>query len=184
MSREDFAVTPIPERNISVHAKMFLAIDPGKSGAIASYATSYEPPAEPRWTAEKLATSPQELAEQLRGYADASDHLEVPRIAILEDVSGYVGKPQPGSRMFQFGRSYGAIEGVLCSLKYQIIRVRPAAWQKTLSLLSYPGEAKPSHKRRMRLKALDLFPHLKPTLDTCDALLLLHAYIETHENHH
>lgn len=163
--------------------QMLIAIDPGAHGALASYATSFEPPAEPRYTVEKLANSPQELAEQVRQYSEAADHLEAPRVAIIEEVSGYIGRPQPGSRMFTFGRGYGQIEGILCCLKYQIIRVRPAAWQGELSLKSRSGEPKPDHKRRMRLKALDLFPHLKPTLDTCDALLILYAHLGNHENH-
>lgn len=156
---------------------MLIAIDPGKSGALASYATSYEPPADPRWTVERLAGSPQELAEQVRSYAEAADQLETPRVAILEDVSGFIGKPQPGSRMFTFGRGFGQIEGVLSTLKYQIIRARPQKWQGALSLLSRKGEPKPAHKRRMRAKALDLFPHLKPTLDQADALLLLYFHV-------
>jgi hypothetical protein len=160
---------------------MLIAIDPGKSGAIASYVSSFEPPAEPRYGVEKLAGSPQELAEQFKGYAETADQLEAPRMAILEEVSGFIGQKQPGSRMFTFGRGYGQIEGCLCMLKYQIIRMRPQQWQGALSVLSRKGEPKPQHKRRMRSKALDLFPHLKPTLDQADALLILYAHLQNNQ---
>jgi hypothetical protein len=157
--------------------RALIAIDPGAKGAIASYTTSFEPPANPRYGVEKLAHSPQELAEQLRRYAVAADHLEAPRIAILEEVSGYIGVRQPGSRMFVFGRGFGQLEGVLACLKFQIVRRRPQQWQGALSVLSRKGEPKPEHKRRMRRRALDLFPDLSPTLDQSDALLLLYAYL-------
>jgi hypothetical protein len=162
---------------------MMIGIDPGKSGAIASYRTSFEPPGEPLWMVEKLAGSPQELAEQLKGYADQATELEAPRVAVIEEVGGFIGKPQPGSRMFTFGRGFGQIEGVLACLKYQIIRIRPAAWQGALSLLTRRNESKPDHKRRMRLKAFDLFPQLGLIpLDRVDALLILYAHLN--ENHH
>lgn len=158
--------------------KFLIAIDPGAKGAVASYSTTYEPPGEPTWMVEKLPESPQDRFWQLGVHAEAASRLEAPRIAILEDVGGFTGSPQPGSRMFTFGRGYGQLEGMLIALGYQLIRVRPQEWQKALSLKTRPGESKPDHKRRMRGKALDLFPQLKPTLDQADALLILYSYIE------
>ena len=154
-----------------------IAIDPGAKGAIASYATSYEPPADPRWTVERLRETPQDRFSQLEEYGKAASLLEAPRVAVLEVVGGFTGSPQPGSRMFTFGQGFGQLEGILVALGYQIIRVRPQAWQGALSLKSRPGESKPDHKRRMRAKALDLFPQLKPTLDQSDALLILYAHV-------
>jgi hypothetical protein len=164
--------------------KFLIAIDPGAKGAVASYSTVFQSARpqgseyEPVWTVEKLAESPLERFEQLGGYARGAIQLETPRVVVLEDIGGYTGTPQPGSRMFTFGRNYGQLEGFLIALGYQIIRVRPQAWQKALSLSTRKGESKPDHKRRMRLKALDLFPQLKPTLDQADALLILYSYIE------
>lgn len=158
--------------------KFVIGIDPGAKGCIASYSTTYEPPGEPRWAVEKLAETPQDRFSQLESYAGAADRLETPRIVILEDVGGFIGVAQPGARMFTFGRGYGQLEGSLIALGYQILRVRPQVWQKDLSLLSRKGEPKPHHKRRMRAKALDLFPSLKPTLDQADALLILYAAIK------
>lgn len=157
-----------------------IAIDPGAKGAIASYSTVFQgDDGQPAWTVEKLSETPQDRFQQLGGYARGAIQLETPRVAVLEDVGGYVGIPQPGSRMFTFGRNYGQLEGFLISLSYQIIRVRPAAWQKILGLKTRTGESKPDHKRRMRGKALDLFPQLKPTLDQADALLILYAFVVT-----
>ena len=157
--------------------RFVIGIDPGASGAVASYSTTYEPPGEPRWAVEKLAQTPQDRFYQLEGYASAADRLETPRIVVLEDVGGFVGVPQPGSRMFTFGRGYGQLEGMLICMGYQIIRVRPQAWQAALSLKTRPGESKPDHKRRMRERAQELFPQLKPTADQADALLILYSHI-------
>ena len=157
--------------------EFIIAIDPGVKGAIASYATSYQPPADPAWTVEKLRETPQDRFSQLEEYGKAADRLETRRVALLEAVGGFTGSSQPGSRMFVFGQGFGQLEGILVALGYQIIRVRPQAWQGALSLKSRPGEPKPDHKRRMRAKALDLFPQLKPTLDESDALLILYAHV-------
>ena len=155
-----------------------IAIDPGAKGAVASYCTTFAPPGEPKWAVEKLRETPQDRFDQLEEYARAANALEAPRIVILEVVGGFAGVGHPGSRMFTFGQGYGQLEGILVALGYQIIRVRPQAWQKYLSLGSRPGESKPDHKRRMRAKALDLFPALRPTLDQSDALLILYAHVE------
>ena len=155
-----------------------IAIDPGAKGAIASYCTSYEGGGvPPSWRVERLSWTPQDRLEQLEGYATQADGLEAPRVAILETVGGFTGTAQPGSRMFTFGQGYGQLEGFLIALSYQIIRVRPQAWQGALSLKTRPGESKPDHKRRMRAKAQDLFPGRKISLDETDALLILYAHV-------
>lgn len=167
---------------MSVRPQMVIAIDPGAKGAIASYITACElrPGSEElvdSWEVEKLSQTPQDRFLQIKEYADHAGDLEVPRIAVLELVAGFTGVPQPGSRMFTFGQGYGQLEGILVSLGYQIIRVRPQVWQAALSLKTRKGESKPEHKRRMRAKALDLFPQLRPTLDQTDALLILYSHI-------
>ena len=65
---------------------------------------------------------------------------------------------------------------------FQIIRVRPQAWQGALSLKTRAGESKADHKRRMRAKALDLFPGMKISLDETDALLILYAHVIGNDN--
>ena len=106
--------------------KFLIALDPGAKGALASFSTTYEASGTPaRWTVERLKESPQERFFQVEEYAKAADLAQASRIAILEDVGGYIGVPQPGSRMFSFGRGYGQLEGFLIALGFQILRVRP-----------------------------------------------------------
>ena len=157
---------------------MIIAVDPGAKGGIASYTETFEPPGEPSWSVERLAKGLHERFDQFNFLARAADQLETRRVAVLETVLGFAGIGHPGSAMFNFGRGYGQIEGILVSFGYQIIRVRPQAWQAQLSLKTRKGQSKPEHKRRLRSAARDLFPKLEVTLDTCDALLILWAYLQ------
>jgi hypothetical protein len=146
-----------------------LAIDPGKQGAIA-WRYDGSPPG-----VIKIATNPSDIFLQILDLPDfvfASNS-----ICFLEEVGGFVGKPQPGSAMFRFGRQVGVVEGVLAALKIEVHKIRPQKWQKALSAMSRPGEDKNAHKRRLRTIALELYPFLAKqiTLQTCDALLILHV---------
>ncbi|HEV7926093.1 MAG TPA: hypothetical protein VGR14_12095, partial [Verrucomicrobiae bacterium] len=95
-------------------------------------------------------------------------------IAIVEEVGGYIGKAQPGSTAFKFGRNFGFILGVLQTLGIRVELVRPQKWQKALSLGSATGCAsKTEWKNKLKASAQRLYPHLKPTLATADALLIL-----------
>jgi len=52
--------------------------------------------------------------------------------------------------------------------------VRPQKWQKALGLGSASGCAsKTEWKNKLKAAAQRLYPHLKPTLATADALLIL-----------
>jgi hypothetical protein len=95
-------------------------------------------------------------------------------VVVVEEVSGYIGKAQPGSSAFKFGRNFGFILGVLQTLGVRVELVRPQKWQKALSLGSASGCAsKTEWKNKLKGAAQRLYPHLKPTLATADALLIL-----------
>lgn len=149
---------------------LIMAIDPGKSGAIAIQPNGVPPNVMP------LGQTPYDILRQLTTMpALPEEGIEMRRICFLEAVSGYIGKAQPASSAFKFGHSYGVIEGLLTALGIEIHKIRPQKWQKSLSALSRPGEPKPAHKRRLRALALERYPQLrsKITLTTCDALLIL-----------
>lgn len=144
-----------------------MAIDPGKSGAIAIQPDGVPPNVAP------LGQTPYDILQQLTALPE--EGIEMRRICFLEAVSGYIGKAQPASSAFKFGHGYGIVEGLLTALGFEIHKIRPQQWQKSLSALSRPGEPKPAHKRRLRALALERYPQLrsKITLTTCDALLIL-----------
>lgn len=92
----------------------------------------------------------------------------------MEKVGGYIaGKGCPGSAMFNFGRGYGHLEGVLTCMMVPVIEVTPQAWQKSLGLGTSKGMTKTQWKNKLKGAAQKLFPDQKVTLATADALLIL-----------
>ena len=141
--------------------KELIAIDPGKSGGIAwrmAYGTRAIP---------MPATEP-DIAQKLK---EIYYHLNKPTV-LIEEVGGYIGRPQPGSAMFTFGRNFGFLLGVLTSLGARIVLVRPQKWQGFLGLGKSEGD-RTKWKNKLKQKAQNLYPNLDITLSTSDALLIL-----------
>lgn len=67
---------------------------------------------------------------------------------------------------FAFGRNYGFLRGVVTALKYPLYYVTPQKWQKALGCLTH------GDKNISKAKAQQLFPQLKITHATADALLI------------
>jgi hypothetical protein len=96
-----------------------------------------------------------------------------PVIVYIEDVRGSFGKQQPGARMFTFGRSYGGLVMACMMVGLAVHEVRPLVWQKALGLHRKKTQAPPAWKNRLKGLAQKLYPELKVTLETADALLIL-----------
>ena len=91
--------------------------------------------------------------------------------SFVEEVTGYIGgKPQPASRSFVLGKSYGSILGLLVGLGIPFRTVRPQKWQTGLS--GVRGIEYTARKRRLKEIATERYPQLKPTLKTADAILI------------
>lgn len=141
--------------------KELMAIDPGKSGGIA-WKMAYGARAIP------MPQTETDIANKLK---ELYYHLDHPTI-IVEEVGGYIGRPQPGSAMFTFGRNFGFILGVLTTLGARVVLVRPQKWQGYLSLGKSEGD-KTKWKNKLKQRAQSLYPSIDVTLATADALLLL-----------
>ena len=141
-----------------------IAIDPGLSGGVA-----YQHDNQPAQAVAMPATEG-DLVDLLRNLtADANE-----AVACVEEVGGYIGKAQPASSAFKFGRNFGFILGVLQTLGVRLELVRPQRWQKSLGLGAASGCASKSEwKNKLKASAQRLYPNLKPTLATADALLIL-----------
>lgn len=138
---------------------MIIAIDPGANGGIACYdgdTRVYKMP--------DTETDIVDLLDDLIG--------EYPNVTVyIEKVGGFTGQGQPGSRMFTFGRGVGVIIGALIAYRCKIIEVPPTKWQKPYG--TSKGMTKTEWKNKLKDHAQKLFPHLKVTLSTADALLIL-----------
>jgi hypothetical protein len=145
--------------------KRLIAIDPGASGCIAV-----------QWEDGKIEATPmpdeQGIVEALEEHGGQSYHGSRDAVTCyIEKVGGYIGEAQPGSRAFNFGKNAGFIEGCLMMANIPYILVPPQRWQKGLPGLT--GKKGPERKRALKAEAARRFPHLKPTLKTADALLIL-----------
>lgn len=132
---------------------IFLGIDPGASGGIA-FLSSID--------AEAQATK---MPETERDAWLAISTWELSKaFAIIEAVHSM---PKQGvASSFKFGRSYGFLRGCLIASGIPFEEVTPQRWQKELGCMS-KGD-----KNVTKARAQQLFPGLKITHATADALLL------------
>jgi len=142
-----------------------IAIDPGQSGGIAVKMGD-----SPLDYAIAMPETEGDVLSTLRDIWRNSDGVA---LAVIEQVGGYIGgKGAPGSAMFNFGRNYGFLLGCLQTLGYRVELVTPQKWQKALGLGTSNGDKK-AWKNKLKARAQQLYPHLKVTLNTADALLIL-----------
>ena len=90
--------------------------------------------------------------------------------ALIERVHSM---PKQGvSSAFKFGENYGFLRGILTALKISYREVTPQTWIKYYGMKKEKEESKTDWKRRLRQKAEKLFPDVKITANTADALLI------------
>ncbi len=123
-----------------------LGIDPGLSGAICFLDSgTVETFDMPTFETIKSGRKRREVnaAELARIIADRN-----PDKAIIELVGAMPG--QGVSSMFNFGRSFGAVEGVIAALQIPVTKVRPAKWKRDMGLSKDKGES--------RRRASEIYP--------------------------
>jgi hypothetical protein len=138
-----------------------IGIDPGVNGAIA-WIMDGKP------CVEKMPDTLQDLWELVQSIAFGGRGLPTPTgcKAFLEAVHS---SPQMGvTSAFTFGRGYGNLEMALTAAGIPFERVRPQVWQKALGCLT-KGD-----KNITKRKAQEMFPGIKVTHATADALLIAH----------
>jgi crossover junction endodeoxyribonuclease RuvC len=129
-----------------------IGIDPGKSGGIA-WITDGKP------CVEKMPETLQDLWELIFDIQFGRDTK-----AFIESVSS---SPQMGVKSaFTFGNGFGHLEMALTGAGIPFERVRPQVWQKTMGCMT-KGDKNVSKRR-----AQELFPSVKLTHSTADALLI------------
>lgn len=127
-----------------------LGIDPGQSGGLAWIDDLGVP------RAEKMPETERDTWELIRGIK--------PNLAVIEKVHSM---PSQGvSSTFKFGQNYGFLRGCLIALAVPFWEITPAVWQKEMECLS-GGD-----KNVTKSRAQQLFPQLKITHYTADALLI------------
>ena len=152
-------------------SKTVLGVDPGANGGIAWISGG-------KACVEKMPDTLQDLWDLILDIRDGGEPQQRLEKAVLGHVA-YIeqvhSSPQMGVKSaFTFGNGFGHLEMALTAAGIPFERVRPQVWQKELSCLT--GGDKNVSKRR----AQELFPHLKVTHATADALLIAHYGTKTH----
>lgn len=147
---------------------IFIGIDPGASGGIAALGLTIGP-----WASKFADTEQDTLMQLVNCVADTrfpvfievlpnTPHTEA--FAVIERVHSM---PKQGvASSFKFGQSYGFLRGCLIASGIPFEEVTPQRWQKELGCLSR------GDKNVTKARAQQLFPSLKITHATADALLL------------
>jgi hypothetical protein len=138
---------------------IILGIDPGASGALASFSRGRDKPV--TYCFDKMTE--QDIYKVLQGYAIDDC------ICYLERVKGM--PKDTGKTAFTFGQHYGFVRGVMVSVGLPFVEVYSQVWQRKLGL-GKPYPSQPERKRAHRQQAQQWWPRLKITLGNADALLI------------
>ena len=146
---------------------MRIGIDPGISGAMALLDDNLcwlQISSMPTMTmGKRQVVNAAELAKQIKSWDNVFPKLTV----YLERVSAMPGQGVSG--MFNFGVSYGIIQGIVGALQIPLVLVSPTIWKKRAGLIGKPKDA-------ARALAKQLYPNaplgLKKDIGKADALLI------------
>ncbi len=156
---------------------IFLGIDPGASGGLAAVL----PDGEVRFA--WMPKTEHGVWDWVSGLAvDGRAAGRLTR-AVIEQVQGFIGGAgNTGSSMFSFGQSYGGLRMALIGAGIPFRTVAPQTWMRRLGIsFRRKSEGKTEWKNRLKRHAELLFPQLRVTLATSDALLLAHYCKVIHE---
>ncbi len=151
-----------------------IGIDPGTNGGIA-WITDGKP------CVEKMPDTLKDLWELLEKdvlHASGNLYFNNPKNNVKAYLEAVHSSPQMGVKSaFTFGQGLGQLEMALTAAGIPFERVRPQEWQKHMKCMS--GGDKNVTKRR----AQELFPSLKITHATADALLIAQYGVEKGGSH-
>ena len=143
--------------------KGLLAFDPGKGGGFALLRPdgTIDPPRP--WTVEH------EALDIIQSLDPASYE------AVIEDVPAYVSSATSNASSFKLGYNFGFVVGAVRGHGLSTHLVQPKVWQKGLSGLK-PKMPYAARKRQLKDNAIRLYPYLKITNATADAVLIMHHW--------
>ena len=153
-------------RQVATAPVDYVGIDPGQSGGIAVLCGG--------------TVDAHKMPETERDIWQIFKDVEMPCIAVIEKVHSM---PDQGvASSFKFGRGYGFLRGCLIAGGIPFEEVTPQAWIKGLAIPSKAKtETRTQWKNRLKAMAQQLYPDLKVTLATADALLIATYNKRKHE---
>ena len=143
--------------------KIYIGIDPGKSGGICFISGD-------DIRTFKCPSTTHDMTEELILAKDIGQCT-----AIVEKVHAFPG--QGVTSCFNFGYNYGLWLGILSALKIPYKLVPPVKWMKYFSV---PKMEKKDRKNYLKQLAQQMYPEHKVTLYNADAILLA-KYLQKNE---
>lgn len=167
--------------------KLLIAIDPGKTGAIAMHYKN-------NTIVQDMAENPVSISLQIDNMMTVLGYNSTDGIlAILENVHSMPG--QNCVAIFTFGELFGVIKGILAAKGIPCALINPKDWQKKLGGLpssqkinknltaKEKNKLKYDNKKQLKTAIRDrmqaLHPHLRITLLNADALAILTVAINS-----
>ena len=161
----------MPKRHKRDEEKVFVGVDPGKTGGLCVICTD--------GTIQYSKMPPTE--RDIWGWFDSLlMKFGVIDFAYIEKVHAMPG--QGVTSMFSFGQNYGFLRACLIAAEIPFNEATPRTWQKQLDIPAKPkAMSKPDHKLVLLAKAQQLFPQEElwkeprskgKQLAVCDAILL------------
>ncbi len=151
--------------------KIFMGIDPGLTGGVA-WISGASVKAVPMPATEK------DRWDLFVTLVEPNDPSEIHTVIEQIDprpTKWFDGKKWQGSILKSTCLIYGnymALRGMLIAAGISFMECPPKKWQKELGLIGKKGESKTAWKNRLKSKAQQIYPSLKVTLATADALLI------------
>lgn len=152
-----------------------LSIDPGKLGGFALWLPT-------GISVQAMPDTEGDIIDYLKHCTLVAEGSN--RIAIMEEQRGFTpqgekGFKMAGANMFTFGQGYGHLKGGLQMAGWRLELVNPKTWQSGLSLGSAKRHpSKTAWKNHCKQRAQALYPGIKLTLQTCDAILIMEWYLK------
>ena len=148
-------------------SKIYVGIDPGISGAIAILW-----PDDEKLHIFDMPVFEIKVGKSIKREVDPVNlscilSCTLAKMTYLEKVGAMPG--QGVTSMFNFGRSYGVVQGVLAALQLPVMLIRPATWKKLLSVSKGKDAARkraselmPAHSHPWPLKTHDVRAEAAP----------------------
>jgi len=150
------------EFNLENKEQVYIGIDVGGSGAIA-ITNGRE--------ILNVITNDNTDADLSEFIQEAKDRYDIVK-CMVENVHSM---PKQGvSSSFKFGESKGFLRGLIVAHKIPFEEASPQKWMKHYGLSGKGFDSKTEHKNNLKNYAQRLYPNMKITLKTADAILLAH----------
>lgn len=146
-------------------AELLIAIDPGIAGGIAHKITNCTV------MAGKCPETQREIVQSIKDLVDAAKYKNIDTIkCIIESVHAFPGEGVKS--VWTFSGNFHTWTTSLIALDIPFKTIRPQEWQKQMGL---PPE-KRERKLALKVYAQNMYPHLKVTYATADALAILSKF--------